>query len=158
MQTYSTDRPKTYKKAIIELLIGLALLPIPYTLHILFDLNIGKDPFYYIVFGVAFINFLFNLFTKTISQISFDESKGLMLVTLKSLTSAPIEKQLSLARLLIEIDHSKPWIFRERVRLYVLKEKRELFEMISGKDGFSTKKLLGIIETAKRLSIPVKNL
>jgi hypothetical protein len=156
MQTFYTTKTYTVTDLIKSTLITIGVIAVIYA--VVFWWFPGRLTLFSLITPglLLLLDFYKKASRQRLQQLIFDTGRKEVVVCFQSLLSG--EKQIRLpfdkARLEVVEEKSRLRIF-EPLTLYILKEKREIFELNKSKDRLAVETLQEILRTAEHLAIPV---
>jgi hypothetical protein len=156
MLTYKTDRQDIFHYFKQPLLV-IALILVPIFYSFVFPTPFIKDAYFPLACGLSIIKIFDEIFKARLVELQFDEEKKQVNFIYKRMFSMVKQKVLlfSNARLEVVRNNIKIPLVVEPVTLYFLHSKKEVFEIMKSKDGFSNNTMQQISDSMENLSLPV---
>ncbi len=156
MKTFSATQTYTFKNLFWETSLIMLIIVIIF-IGILIWLPERLTIFTLIVPTILLLKYFYdNASRQRLQQLTFDNEKNEVIVIFKSLISGVEQIRLSFdkARLEVVEEKGKLKVF-EPLKLYLMKEKMEIFELTKSKDSLSVDTLQDIIRAADECAIPI---
>jgi len=158
MTTFQKDRKSNAKFILKKWLFTITLFLTPFLFDRIFKTHLVKDGYPFMVVVFVTVSLFDKISLNRLHKLSFDHENKQVIFYYKSLFGDKRKIALYYEHAVVEVYRYKPKWYRkhESIRLCFLKNKMELFEINTYKDGFNTATMKEIIKAAETIPLTIK--